>query len=190
MQLSQTPRTVLINATDLAFMLRRLLIDYAHWTRELMLLSTTAGNDTDAVQDRLRSNTSAIAEITRQLYGNSAAAEIESVLNTQNALLIAYIDAVKANDTQRINEASARMHELADSAGQSLSQLIRSFDLGVLQATFNNAADMLENEAIQIFSGNYRQSIVQYDMIVDSFMRLADDLTLASLRQLQGLVNI
>lgn len=177
-------RTYLLNQVEFAFALRRLLTDYARWTRELILLSKM-GSDTEAVQQRLGRSAEDLAGLIRQLYGERNAAQFEGILNIQNALILELINAIKANDTQRISNLNTQWYALADSAADFLSSLNRNFDRNLLQATFYDLIYMTENEAMQILTGNYAESIQQSDQIIDRIMAMAEDITFAVMRQLQ-----
>ena len=106
---TQLTRTILLNQAELAFALRRLFADHAMWTRELMLLSTGEGNDTDAIKDRLARNAKDISEIARQFYGNDSAAQTEMQINALNALISDYIQAYKADDEQKVQQTAKQM---------------------------------------------------------------------------------
>ncbi len=185
MQPSGAQRTYLLNQVEFAFTLRRLLIDYAHWARELILLSSMAGIDTEAVQQRLRRNAEDLSGIVRQLYGERNAAQFEGALNAQNALILELINAVKANDTQRIEQLNTQWYALADTTAEFIATWNSNFDRNEIQTTFYDLIYMTENEIMQIFSGNYAESIRQYDQIVDRIMDMAEDITFAVMRQLQ-----
>jgi hypothetical protein len=183
---TQLTRTILLNQAELAFALRRLFADHAMWTRELMLLSTGEGNDTDAIEARLARNAKDISDIARQFYGNDSAAQTEIEINALNALISDYITAYKAGDLQRANEIGMQMYAMADAASINLSRLNRFLDQGYLQTNLRHLLDMTMREAALILSGEYRQSIAQYDTVMDGYMQLADDIIVSGIRQLES----
>lgn len=177
-------RTYLLNQIEFAFMLRRLLADYAHWMRELIVLSAM-GSDTEAVQQRLRRNTEDLSGLVRQLYGERNAAQFEGILNVANALVLEWVNAAKANDAQRMEELNIQWYAVADTAAQFISTLNRSFDRNEFQTVFYDLIYMTQNEAAEILSGNYAESIRQYDQIMDRLMDMAEDITFTIMQQFQ-----
>ena len=178
-------RTFLLNQAEFAFTLRRLFTDRAQWTRELILLSALEGGATEAVQARLNRNAQDLSALIRQLYGERNATEFEGILKVENALILESINAIKANDTQRIDRINTQWYAVADNAAQFLSTMNRFFDQNEFQTAFYDLIYKTQEEAMQILSGDYGQSISAYDQIMDRLMQMADDITFAVMRQLQ-----
>lgn len=177
-------RTYLLNQVEFAYMLRRLFADYAHWTRELIVLSALE-SDTQAVQQRLRRNTEDLAGLVRQLYGERNAAQFSGILSAADALVLEWINAAKANDTQRMEELSVQWYAAADIAAQFISTLNSNFDQNEFQTIFYDLIYMTQNQIAEIFSGDYEGSIQQYDQIMDRLRDMAEDITFAVMRQFQ-----
>ena len=184
MQPSGAQRTYLLNQVEFAFMLRRLLADYAHWMRELIFLSAM-GSDTEAVQQRLKRNTEDLSGLVRQLYGERSAAQFEGILNVANALVLEWVNAAKANDAQRMEELNIQWYAVADTAAEFISTLNRNFDRSEFQTVFYDLIYMTQNEAAEILAGNYAASIQQYDQIMDRLMDMAEDITFTIIQQYQ-----
>ena len=75
---------------------------------------------------------------------------------------------------------------MADTASVNLSRLNRYLDQGYLQNNLRYLLDMIMREAALILSGEYRQSIEQYDTVMDGYMQLADDIIVSGIRQLES----
>ncbi|HWR24560.1 MAG TPA: hypothetical protein VN366_13870 [Feifaniaceae bacterium] len=183
MQPPGAQRTYLLNQVEFAFQLRRLLQENAQWTREVMLLSAAEGGDAEAALQRLGRNVQEMSGLVRQMYGERTAAQFDGILNVQNNLVVEMIDAIKANDTQRLNELNIQAYAVADNAADFISGLNSSFDRNEFRVIFYDLAYMIENEAMQILSGRYAESIAQYDRIVDRMMTMADDIIFTVIRQ-------
>ncbi len=183
---TQITRTLLLNQAELAFTLRRLFADHAMWTRELMLLSAGEGNDIEAIEQRLARNAADFAKIARQFYGSDTATQTEKQINELNTLILAYIEAYKTGDEQKVHQTATQMYALADAASVNLSRLNRFLDQAYLQTNLRYILEMIMNEAAQILSGEYRQSIAQYDAIMDGYMQLAEDIIVSGIRQLES----
>ncbi len=184
MQPPSAQRTFLLNQVEFAFVLRRLLTDYAHWTRELILLSVL-GSGTEAVQRRLRRNAEDLAGLVRQIYGERNATRFEEILNAWNTLILEWIKALIANDMRRIEELNVQWYALADTAARFISTLNRNYDRNEFQTVFYDLIYMTQNEASDILSANYAASIERYDQIIGRLMDLAEDITFVVMRQFQ-----
>lgn len=168
-----------INQTILSNEMNRLLLNNAHWTREYILISAYQVDELEAVSDQLAQSALDIAKFFGGYYGQERAAVLESLLTVYNYYATRTIDALRLNDPQLTDEMRREWSDTAEAIAQFMSEQNRNIDKFALQALFENLIDLTEQEAVQIFSGDYRGSIAKYMEIINYVVNMAWDISSA-----------
>lgn len=167
------------NQTVLSNELNRLLVNNAQWTREYILISAYQTEELEAVADRLTQSAIDIARFFGGYYGPQRAGVLESLLSVYNYYARETIDALRANNPQQAEEMRREWLDSAEAIAQFLSEQNRNIDQYTLLALFQNLIELTEQEATQIFSGDYRASIEQYQEIINYVFTVAWDISSA-----------
>ncbi len=168
-----------INQTVLSNELNRLLVNNAHWTREYILISAYQMGDLEAVANQLMQSAMGIASFFGGYYGGERAAVLESLAMVYNYYAARTIDALRANDPQQVEEMRREWLDSAEAIAQFLAEQNRNIDQNTLQALFQNLIELTEEEAVQVFSGEYRASIDKYQEISSHVVNMAWDIASA-----------
>ncbi|HWR23194.1 MAG TPA: hypothetical protein VN366_06915 [Feifaniaceae bacterium] len=168
-----------INRTVLSNDINRLLVNNAHWTREYILISAYEAGELEAVADQLVQSAVNMARFFGGYYGQERAAVLESLLSVYNYYAIRTIDALRANDPQQAEEMRREWSDSAEAIAQFMSEQNRNIDQYALQALFQNLIELTEEEATQVFSGEYAASIEKYMEIIDYVVNMAWDISSA-----------
>lgn len=173
-----TPRQL-----DLLNTLRRLWIEHVLWTR--MFIESTAFDldNLDAVTKRLLRNPADFADVLRPLYGNQVAARFEKLFTDHLLIAADLVNAAKAGDNKKVEEARRQWYMNADEIAEFLGSINPYFNTKLWRNMLNEHLRMTENEAVQILTGKYPESIVQYDAIQKQALDMADDMAYGIMRQ-------
>lgn len=175
-----------VNQTVLSNEINRLLVNNAHWTREYILISAYQIDELEAVTDQLTQSAIDIATFFGGYYGQERAAVLESLLTVYNYYATQTIDALRMNDPQQAAEMRREWSDTAEAIAQFMSEQNRNIDKAALQALFENLIDLTEQEAMQVFSGDYRGSIAKYSEIINYVVNMAWDISSA----ISGVIQI
>ncbi len=167
------------NRTVISNEINRLLVNNAHWTREYILISAYQTEELEAVADRLTQSAIDIARFFGGYYGAERAAVLESLLSVYNYYATRTIDALRESNPQQVEEMRREWLDSAEAIAQFLSEQNRNIDQYALQVLFQNLIELTEEEALQVFSGDYRASIGKYQEIINYVVNMAWDISSA-----------
>ena len=168
-----------LNQAVLSNDMNRLLVNNAHWTREYILMSQYQIDQLEAVGDQLTKSAMDIATFFGQYYGQERAAVLEGLLTVYNYYAAETIDAMREGDTQHTADMRREWSDTAEAIAQFMSEQNRNIDKEALQALFENLIHLTEQEAAEVFSGNYPASIPKYLEIISYVMDMAWDISSA-----------
>lgn len=175
-----------LNQTVLTNEINRLLVNNAHWTREYILMAAYQPGELDAVTDQLTQSATDIAKFFSQYYGQERATILAGLLMVYNYYAMQEIDALRMDDPERVVEMHREWSDTAEAIAQFMSEQNRNIDQSALQGLFENLIHLTEQEATQIFSGDYRASLAKYMEIISYVMDMAWDISNA----ISGVVQI
>lgn len=174
----------LLNQVELSNTLRRLWIEHVMWTRAFIISTAFDLNDLKAVTDRLLLNPADFANVLRIFYGDRDAKKFEELFSQHLLIAAQLVNAVKTDDPAA-EELHKKWYANADEIADFMAGINRYWDKAELQAMLYDHLSLTEHEAMQILSGQYAQSIAQYDAIQDQALKMADDMTYGIFRQFQ-----
>jgi hypothetical protein len=165
--------------------LRRLWMEHVMWTRSFILSTAFDSGDLDAVTKRLLQNPVDFAKAMNPYYGPKVARRFESLL-TQHLLIAAQlVNAAKAGDARTAEEQRRQWYANADQIAQFLGNINPYWNDRTWRNLLYDHLKMTENEAVQILSGQYRESIIEYDAIQNEALAMADYMANGMIKQCQ-----
>lgn len=163
--------------------LRRLWMEHVMWTRSFMVSTAFNLPDLDAVSKRLLRNPTDFATALKPFYGVANAAKFEKLFSEHLLIAAQLVNAAKAGDIKSVDEQREKWYANARELAQFLSEINPFWDKTKWQEMLFEHLEMTENEAVQILSGKYPESITQYDSIQEEALAMADDMALGIIRQ-------
>jgi hypothetical protein len=156
--------------------MRVLWEDHVQWTR-LYIVSAVAGlPDTDATLARLLQNQADIGDAVAEFYGDAADAQLTSLLTDHITIAGELVAAAKAGDTANVEDASTRWYANADDIASFLAGANPAWPEATLKDMMHGHLDQTLAEATAQLTGDYAQSVAEYDHIVTHILDMADAL--------------
>lgn len=161
---------------DLQNKIRKLWIEHVEWTRMFILSSAENRGDLDATTARLLRNPKDFADLLRPFYGDQIAAQFEKLLTDHLTIAAELVAAAKAGDSAKADEVRRRWYRNASQIAEFLSLINPYFDRKLWEKMMFDHLRMTENEASLILTGQFEESVEQYDMIENQAMEMADNM--------------
>lgn len=173
---NHTKKCLSSNQLQLLNILRRLWFEHVMWTRSFIMSAAFNWGDLDAVTKRLLRNPADFASILKKLYGNKAAMEFENLFTDHLLIAAQLVKAAKEGDAKTVDEQRKKWYANADDIANFLGEINPHWSKKTWIDLLYNHLKMTENEAIQILSEKYPESIVQYDSIQEEALKMADEM--------------
>ncbi len=175
----------LLNQVELSNLLRRYWSDNIHWTRGLYISTLFDLENKPYIERRMLRNATDISNVFRFLYGDAVAERIERILSEYTTTFFEMSDALAHQDMDTANKLYQRLFEQLDELVQVLGNTNRYIDKEELRVMLYDLLYLSQEEASQIYSRQYQESIDQYDEIYDQATRIADYLARAIIEQIR-----
>ena len=95
------------------------------------------------------------------------------------------VNAAKAGDARTAEEQRRQWYANADQIAQFLGNINPYWNDRTWRNLLYDHLKMTENEAVQILSGQYRESIIEYDAIQNEALAMADYMANGMIKQCQ-----
>ena len=169
--------------SGLSIAMRDLWTDHVAWTR-LFIVSAVAGlPDTEATADRLLRNQADIGAAVAGFYGDEAGEALTAVLRDHILIAADLVAAAKAGDQAAVEESSAAWYANADEISAFLAGANPAWPEATLQEMMKGHLDQTLAEATAQLTGDYAQSVAEYDHIVTHILEMADTLSAGIISQ-------
>lgn len=186
MSMWQTARTqYLLNQVALSNSIRRIMVSNNQWIRALIFSILYGRVDQQAIEQRLVQNANELGMLFAQFYGQETGNRVRDNYLTYLQNLGKMIEAYRDNDLSAVATQRKRLNQNANSFAQLLSGINRYWDLAALEALIAELVNLAESQILRIMSGEFTQSIQEYDEFMNQAYRLSDELTTGMLRQFQ-----
>ena len=163
--------------------MRDLWTDHVAWTR-LFIVSAVAGlPDTEATADRLLRNQADIGAAVAGFYGDEAGEALTALLRDHILIAADLVAAAKAGDQEAVSESSAAWYANADEISAFLAGANPAWPEATLQEMMTGHLDQTLAEATAQLTGDYAQSVAEYDHIVTHILEMADTLSAGIISQ-------
>lgn len=163
--------------------LRRLWVEHVMWTRSFIVSTAFSLGDLEYVTKRLLQNPADFAEQLKPLYGAEKAAKFEKLFTEHLAIAGQLVNAAKAGNTAAADELRKKWYANADDIAAFLSEINPFWCKKAWQTMFYDHLKMTENEAVQILTGQYNESISEYDAIQKEALEMGDYMANGIIRQ-------
>lgn len=164
--------------------MRKLWEDHVTWTR-LYIVSAVAGlPDTQPTAERLLRNQTDIGDAIKPFYGNAAGDALTALLRPHILIAAELVDAAKAGDAVRIQDASERWYANSDEIADFLSAANPdNWPRQALRAEMRHHLDLTLQEALARLRGDWTADIMAYDTVHEHILAMADLLSSGIIRQ-------
>jgi len=162
---------------ELSNTMRRLWIEHVLWTRFFIVSTAFSLPDLQAVTERLLQNPGDFARVLRPLYGEKIAAEFERLFTDHLLIAAALVNAAKAGDGPEVERQRALWYQNAADIARFLAAINPFWCEPVWRRLLFEHLRLTEDEAVQILTGQYQQSVRQYDLIQAEALEMADEMT-------------
>lgn len=163
--------------------MRRLWTEHVLWTRFFLVSTTFDLPDLEYVTNRLLQNPHDFAAELRPLYGKQIAGMFDNLL-TEHLLIAARLaNAAKEGNTAEVEKQRNLWYINAKNIASFLASINPYWSEDNWRDMLFAHLRMTEDEAVQMLTGKYEQSIAEYDRIQEQALSMADVMTYGLLRQ-------
>jgi len=161
------------------------LRDYIHvlweqhvlWTRLTILSLVFDLPDTELVTNRLLRNPKDFEALLRLLYGDKDASAFADLLTNHLVIAAELIKAAKAGDNNEAADAEKRWYENADQIADLLAAINSYWSREDWKTMLYKHLAMTKDEAVNMLTGKYLESINGFDEIEEQALVMADMMT-------------
>ena len=168
------------NAKQLVFhdAMRKLWEEHVLWTRLFIVSDVFNSPDLAATTTRLLANQTDIGNAFAPFYGSAQGDHLTALLKTHILLAAQILADAKAGNTNGVNQSENAWYENANEIAAFLHQL------NPRNWSFDELADMMQThlkltlaEAVDELTGNYTQSVAEFDAVENEILGMADTLS-------------
>lgn len=178
-----------LSELELSNRMHQLWNDNIQWTRETIL--NTANNSpyrSDSIE-RLNQNTADFTRLYGQMYGPQAGANLGNFVAHYNETTVDLMDAIQTGDMEVTQDLRTQWYDNVNRSLMFLSEVNPYYDSAALQVALYELLNFTTYEIMQLLSSQYRESIVQYDLIEAQARDIADTLIAGYLAQRNAPAN-
>ncbi|MGI5935595.1 MAG: acetylglutamate kinase [Oscillospiraceae bacterium] len=163
--------------------IRRLWFEHVLWTRFFIVSTAFDLPDLQPVTERLLQNPEDFARELAPLYGRQTSSQFRQLLTDHLLIAAELVNAAKAGDTAKVESERRRWYANAEDIADFLSAINPFWNKRTWRNLLFEHLRMTENEAVLTLSGQYRESIREYDSIQSQALQMADVMTRGIIRQ-------
>jgi hypothetical protein len=155
--------------------MHRLWEDHIQWTRVYLVSAIAELPDTEAAAGRLLKNQEDIGNAIKPFYGDEAGEQLTALLKEHITIAVDLVNAAKAGDSAKLEDANTRWSENADQIGTFLSAANADhWPEAEMQAMMKTHLDLTLEEATARLNGDYAADIAAYDKVHDAMLEMSD----------------
>lgn len=162
---------------------RRLWTEHVVWTRFFIVSTAFDLPDLEFVTQRLLQNPVDFARVLEPFYGKQIAARFEQLLTDHLLIAAQLVNAAKAGDANEVEIQRRRWYANAEDIARFLGAINPFWSVCVWRELLFDHLRMTEDEAVQILTGLYAQSIKEFDAIQAEALKMADVMTCGIVQQ-------
>ena len=163
--------------------IRMLWTQHVYWTRLAILSATFDLPDAQLVTARLLRNPKDFEAALRPFYGESIAAKFAELLTKHLEIADELITAAKAGDNEKSADAEQRWYKNADQIADFLGSINPYWSAQEWREMLYDHLTMIKEEAVDILSQNYADSIDIFENIERQALMMADEMTQGIVKQ-------
>jgi hypothetical protein len=162
-------------ACDLRADLRKLWGDHVALTRMYVVSATADLGEKDATAERLMKNQADLGGAIEPFYGGSAAARLTALLKGHITIATQVVDAARARDDGKKQEAAKRWQQNADEIAAFLSEANpKNWPLEETQKMMREHLELLSLQVAAHLEKDWKADLVAYDKGHDQILKMAD----------------
>ncbi len=162
----------------LTLAMNKLWEDHITWTRVYIMSATSGLPDTAAAAQRLLQNQVDIGNAVKPFYGEQAGDQLTALLKQHILIAVDLLNAAKANDTAKFNDANQRWHANADQIAAFLHHANPShWALGDMQSMMKSHLELTLAEASARLKSDWPGDVSAYDKVHEEILQMAGMLT-------------
>ncbi len=163
--------------------MRKLWEDHVTWTRLAIVTFADGSAGFDATATRLLENQQDIGDAIKPFYGEAAGNELTALLEDHIGVAVELLQAAKAGDDAAFQTARAAWYVNADDIADFLAEANpRYWPRETMRAAMRGHLDQTLAEASHELSGQYAESVADYDEIHHHILGMADVLSAGIVR--------
>jgi hypothetical protein len=171
---------------ELRQQMRRLWGDYAAWTRELVVATTSNVGDVDAVARRIDKNMGDVGGAFTPFLGPDGGRRLGTLLKEHARATGDLLAAAKASDQAKMDDAERRARDGAAEIAAFLERSSASWSRHDLKSALDEHRKLLTNAAKLRLGGEFADDAANYDRAREQALVVADLLTDGVIRQFPG----
>ena len=178
-----------LNPAKLAFhdQMRKLWEDHVTWTRLAIVTFFDDSAGFNATAGRLLQNQTDIGDAIKPFYGEDAGNQLTSLLTDHITIAVELLQAAKAGDQAKLEDASNRWYANANDIADFLAAANpRHWPQETMRAAMKTHLDQTLAEAVHELNGDYAASVADYEEIHHHILEMADILSNGIIRSFPG----
>ena len=181
--LTQTA-TAALPATDFRNAMRKLWEDHITWTRLYIVSAVADLPDKDATTKRLLQNQTDIGNAIKPFYGDAAGDKLTALLKDHILIAAELIDAARAGDTAKKEDATKRWSANADDIASFLSGANpKNWPLAEMKSMMHEHLEVTTAEVVARLKKDWTADISAYEKVHEQILKMADMLSSGIIEQ-------
>jgi hypothetical protein len=181
--LTQTA-TAALPATDFRNAMRKLWEDHITWTRLYIVSAVADLPDKDATTKRLLQNQTDIGNAIKPFYGDAAGDKLTALLKDHILIAAELIDAAKAGDTAKKEDARKRWSANADDIASFLSGANpKNWPLAEMKSMMHEHLEVTTAEVVARLKKDWTADVSAYEKVHEQILKMADMLSSGIIEQ-------
>jgi hypothetical protein len=154
--------------------MRKLWSDHVIWTREYVVAAVNGSSDAQAAAARLLKNQEDIGAAIVPFYGQEAGDKLTALLKQHIIIAVDVVNAAKANDQARLQEASAKWKQNGADIANFLSKANSNWPGQAMVDAMNMHLETTTREVVDRLQKNYDDDVKAFDAIYDHILKMSD----------------
>lgn len=181
--LTQTA-TAALPATDFRNAMRKLWEDHITWTRLYIVSAVADLPDKDATTKRLLQNQTDIGNAIKPFYGDAAGDKLTALLKDHILIAAELIDAARAGDTAKKEDATKRWSANADDIASFLSGANpKNWPLAEMKSMMHEHLEVTTAEVVARLKKDWTADVSAYEKVHEQILKMADMLSSGIIEQ-------
>ncbi len=158
--------------------------DHVTWTRLYIVSAAANLPDKDSTAQRLLQNQSDIGDAIKPLYGDGAGDKLAGLLKDHIMISTEIIDAAKAGDAAKKDEAANRWNANADDIAVMLSAANpKNWPIAEMKKMMHEHLDLTTAEVVARLQGDWAADVAAYEKVHTQIRKMADMLSTGIIKQ-------
>jgi hypothetical protein len=172
-----------LSASQLERGMRRLWEDHVTYTAFFYKAAIDGGDDAGKVAARLLRNQDDIGNAVKPFYGEQAGNKVAALLRDHILIAADLVNAAKAGDSARQQQANAKWYQNADELAAFLSSANPNWPRKTLEGALRGHLQMVTDQVVATLHHDTAAAIAAYDKGAEHMLMVADVLSAGIVKQ-------